>query len=156
MEDWRQIPIEDFKDLYQVSDQGRVKSMDRYVIQNNLGGPYKHFYKGKIRKPRLNKKTGYLEVNLRANNKTKWFLIHRLVAMAFIPNPDNLPEVDHISTIRTDNRVCNLRWTDRKGNALDNPITKQRQKECGSKVGKIYGKIWGPINSPYNKKRGLI
>lgn len=49
--------------------------------------------------------------------------VHRLVAQAFIPNPDNLPFIDHINTIRDDNRVENLRWVDAKGNS-NNPITK--------------------------------
>lgn len=54
--------------------------------------------------------------------------IHRLVAEAFVPNPDNLPEIDHIDTSPSNNIWTNLRWTDRKGNQ-NNPITKDKMKE---------------------------
>jgi len=53
---------------------------------------------------------GYYQVCLYNNSKTKTFLVHRLLAIHFIPNPHNYPEVDHINRIRTDNRLENLRW----------------------------------------------
>jgi hypothetical protein len=52
--------------------------------------------------------------------------VHRLVAEAFIPNPDNLPEIDHIDCVKTNNVEWNLRWVDRCGN-MQNPITKKLQ-----------------------------
>lgn len=55
------------------------------------------------------------------------FYIHRAVAELFIPNPDNKPHIDHINTIRTDNRACNLRWVTAKENQ-NNPITKEKIK----------------------------
>ena len=56
--------------------------------------------------------------------------IHRLVAEAFVPNPDNLPEIDHLDTDKTNNVWTNLRWTDRKGNQ-NNPITIEKFKAVG-------------------------
>ena len=89
------VDIKGYEGLYQVSNQGRVKKI------------YKN---GKIRilKTRLDN-NGYLCVTLSKNNKPKIFKIHRLIATHFIPNPDNKPCVDHINTIRTDNRIENLR-----------------------------------------------
>ena len=66
--------------------------------------------RGNILKPRKHYK-GYLEIYLSENGKRKNFKIHRLVAQAFIPNPDNKPQVDHINRIRNDNHVDNLRWS---------------------------------------------
>lgn len=65
----------------------------------------------------INKKTGYLYT--RVDYKT--YTIHRLVAETFIPNPENLPEVDHINRIKTDNRVDNLRWSSVKDNRRNSP-----------------------------------
>ena len=71
-------------------------------------------YKGKIelKKPYINKQNGYLYVQLwdTKNNTNHVYPVHRLVATAFIPNPENKPTVDHINHIRTDNYVSNLRW----------------------------------------------
>lgn len=85
----------------------------------------------KALKPIVTKK-GYLQVNLSINGNRKACLIHKLVAEAFIPNPDNLPEVDHINTIRSDNRVSNLRWVTRKENE-NNPLTKKHISEASTK-----------------------
>ena len=68
---------------------------------------------------------GYIAVNLSKEGKTKHFYVHRLVIEAFLPNPENKEHVDHINTIRDDNRLCNLRWVTRKENA-NNPITLER------------------------------
>lgn len=60
---------------------------------------------------------GYLRISLCKNGKVKGFLAHRLVATAFIPNPDNLDTVDHINGIKTDNRTDNLQWLSHHDNA---------------------------------------
>ena len=61
----------------------------------------------------------YRTVLLRQNGKYKCITVHRLVAMCFIPNPDNKPQVDHISRNSLDNRVCNLRWATAKENCAN-------------------------------------
>lgn len=80
-------------------------------------------------------KDGYDFVNLCVNGKMHIYKKHRLVALAFIPNPDNKPCIDHINGDRTDNRVCNLRWCTCKENS-NNPITRMRLSE--SKKGKSH------------------
>lgn len=99
--------IEDYPD-YMISSMGRVKSIERVDC-------YGRHRKEKIIK--LNKnRDGYLIVHLYGIEREKHYSVHRLVAQAFIPNPDNKPNIDHINTDRTDNRVENLRWVTQKEN----------------------------------------
>ena len=98
---WRDI--ENYEGLYQVSNFGQIRSIDRLVKQR-LGV---RLAKGQILKPAQNPK-GYFAVSLCKENKAHTFTVHRLVANAFIPNPDNLATVNHKNLIKTDNRLCNL------------------------------------------------
>ena len=91
-------PVLGYEGLYEVSNWGRVKSLN-----------YNHSGKEKILKP-VTYKSGYLYVVLSKNNKRKHFLIHRLVAEAFIPNTDNLPQVNHKDENPLNNVVSNLEW----------------------------------------------
>lgn len=103
----------------------------------------------KFKKPRVMKtwlqKSGYENIKLCKENHTYHFLIHRLVAEAFIPNPNNLPEVNHKNKIRNDNRVENLEWCSRKENLYDSYSTLSQIrnfKEClliNSKTKEIIG-----------------
>lgn len=106
MEEWRDI--KDYEGLYQVSNMGRIKSLN-----------YRRTGREKIMK--LNHdKDGYIVVGLFKNKKLKQYKVHRLVAEAFIPNPDNLPQVNHkIDDFehRSDNRVENLEWCTGKYNS---------------------------------------
>ena len=104
--------IKDYENLYQGSNLGRVRSFDRWVKSKN--GSLR-FCKGRILKPGTNK-DGYLQVDLWKNNKRKNFLVHRLVAQAFLDNPNNLPEVNHKDENKLNNSVENLEWCDRKYN----------------------------------------
>lgn len=94
MENWKEI--KGYEGLYQISDTGRVKSLHNYRGGNS------------ILKPRLKK--GYYTIGLRKNNVRKWYLISRLVADAFIPNPNNLPQVNHKDENKLNNNVDNLEW----------------------------------------------
>lgn len=118
---WRDI--EGYEGLYQVSNLGRVKSFDReYEAWHSRGKKIvTHHIKGKITKGSLTDK-GYYKVSLTKEGVSISFFVHRLVAEAWIPNQKNKPFVDHINTIRTDNRVENLRWCNSKENA-NNELT---------------------------------
>lgn len=113
IEIWRDIDIyEEFKGLYQISNLGNIRSVDRYI--DYKGG--KKFYKGQIRKPRIGK-VGYYYINLKRNSKSKTVKIHRMVAMMFIPNPENKPCVNHIDANKLNNRADNLEWCTYKENS---------------------------------------
>ena len=117
MEIWK--PVKGFEGLYEVSNMGNVRSVDKYLMFGN------HYclFKGKPKKASPNS-SSYLKINLYKNDQEKNYLVHRLVANAFIPNPNNLPCIDHINTIKTDNRVENLRWCTHKENS-NNPLTRE-------------------------------
>ena len=104
--------IKDYEGLYQISSLGRVHSLDRFVPRKTGTTQRVH---GRILKL-TEDKDGYLQVGLYKNNKMKKMKVHRLVAKAFIPNPDRLPEINHINEIKDDNRVNNLEWCTRKEN----------------------------------------
>lgn len=97
-------PIKGFEGSYEVSNYGNVRSLDRMV--KCLNG-YEH-RNGKMLKPHKNKK-GYMSVSLGKNNQK---LVHRLVAEAFVPNPDNLPIINHIDENPSNNFSSNLEWCD--------------------------------------------
>ena len=117
---WKDIIIDgyDYTGYYQISNLGRVKSLERFIKTKN--GNILH-YKEKILKFGTNKK-GYLNVNLTKNSKSKNFRISRLVATMFIPNPNNYPQVGHKDDLKdkTNNCVDNLYWTTNLENARTN------------------------------------
>lgn len=107
---WR--PIKDYDGLYEVSNLGRVRSVERI---ETLSDGRKHLHKGKILKPAKGT-GGYLICKLYKNSKHKTITVHRLVAKAFIPNPDNLPQVNHRDENKRNNCVSNLEWCSCKYN----------------------------------------
>ena len=91
-----------------------IKGYEGLYAITTEGDVYSYKYK-KFLKPRVNHK-GYLYVNLWKDGKVKTYSLHRLVAEAYIPNPDNLPQVDHIDENKTHNYVNNLRWITQRNN----------------------------------------
>ena len=111
---WKDIV--NYEGIYQVSNLGRVRSLDRLVpatcALSKSNQVVNYLRKGKI----LNghwagpKGSEYKYVALSKDDKPKYLRVHRLVACAFIPNPDNLPEVNHIDEDKSNNRADNLEW----------------------------------------------
>ena len=112
---WR--TIKGYEGQYQVSDQGRVRSLK--------------FGEERILKP-VRMPNGYLKVNLCKNGEKKTYRVHSLVAQTFIPNPDNLPQVNHKDEDKENNSVQNLEWCDQKYN-INYGTRTQRQAEKLSK-----------------------
>tara|TARA_R110000868_G_scaffold172130_3_gene407960 strand:- start:649 stop:1149 length:501 start_codon:yes stop_codon:yes gene_type:complete len=91
---------------YIINENGEVFSKER-VVQHKNGKKYT--YKSHLRKPSVNR-GGYLVVGLYIDKKKQFFYVHRLIAIAFIPNPNNLPCVNHKNQNRKDNSISNLEW----------------------------------------------
>lgn len=98
-----------FKGKYVISNKGRVKSLARIIRRYNaMSGCYdKYPVKEKILKQRVYE---YPKVYLSGGDKSRPYSVHRLMAEAFIPNPENKPEINHKNGIKTDNRISNLEW----------------------------------------------
>ena len=108
--------IDDYDNAYIIYSDGTVESLDRYIEKKHRNGKiYKHLTKGHILKHSKNNK-GYHIVHLYKNGVCKTYLVSRLVAQAFIPNPNNLPEVDHIDENKDNNCASNLQWCTRQFN----------------------------------------
>jgi len=123
--------IEGFEGYYQISSLGRVKSLSRLVCR----GYVYYMCKDKIRKIKVNR-IGYIRVTLWLENKSKSFLIHRLVALNFIDNPNKKSEVNHIDSIKFNNNLKNLEWV----SSLENKSHRKKFKTTRSKyVGVSFG-----------------
>lgn len=133
------VDIKDFKDMYQISNYGRVRSLDRYVPQAD----YMRFMKGKILSTKRNNGGGYVNVSLQYGHdvKPKNYYLHILVAEHFLENPNNYTEVNHIDFNKANNKVENLEWCHRQENIehlVENRSTHFITKELKSKVKDMY------------------
>lgn len=139
-EEWRDIV--GYEGLYQVSNMGRVKSLERFDTKGRKVNQ-------KIRRLTISN-VGYPCVSLYdKEGNDVLFCVHLLVLTAFVPNVENKPCIDHINTIRTDNRVENLRWVTHRENN-NNPITRKRMSEAQKE---IYNTIEGRKEM---KRRSLL
>ncbi len=126
-EEW--VPVQGYEGLYEVSNMGRVRAPEkRNIVRGRHPTPYL-----RTRKPKVLALTGdkYLTVGLHRDGKCKRVLVHRLVAQHFVPNPDNLPEVNHLDEDKKNNKSTNLEWTTRSGNALHSSY-KNRGSQTGT------------------------
>lgn len=106
--------IKGYENIYQVSNFGRVKTLRRLICS-----PTGNYYsKEKIMTTIPNDGIGYVRIHLYKNSRGTPKRIHRLVAEAFIPNPENKKDVNHKNGIKCDNRVENLEWATRSENEL--------------------------------------
>jgi hypothetical protein len=129
MEIWKSI--ESYEGIYEISNLGRVKSLERY----RKGKKNKDtIVKEKILKNGI--RAGYLCVELNKSGDAKKFNIHRLLAIHFIPNPNNLPIVEHLNDIKLDIRLENLIWSTYKSNN-NRAISNGNNKGC---IGELQGR----------------
>ena len=123
MEQWKPIVIKvhntiyDYTGIYEVS---------------NIDGKVRNVKTGRILKQPLNS-FGYPVVRLSKDGKARLFKVHRLVATAFVPNPDNLPEVNHKDEDKTNNSVDNLEWSTHQYNSAYSKKGKPRSEETKQK-----------------------
>lgn len=115
VEEWR--PVRDFEDLYEVSSLARVRSVDTDEVRINQNGqPYIYHKKSKVLKQKICGNCPYYRINLHKDKVEYTKMVHQLVAEAFVPNPDNLPCINHKDEDKTNNLPENLEWCTRQYN----------------------------------------
>ncbi|MFT8488006.1 NUMOD4 domain-containing protein [Oenococcus sicerae] len=141
VEIWKDIP--GYEGLYQVSNLGRVKSFDRLIVRKQ--GNY--LSKGKILKG-FRQNNNYLIADLYNAKIRRHYLIHRLVAQAFIPNPNHYPQINHKDENKSNNCVENLEWVTAKQNMnYGTAINRRLQKTDYKKIGKDKEKYISALSS---------
>lgn len=154
----------------EANQYGQVRTRDRYVKVNGQG---KRLIKGRVLKQQL-MPNGYMKVNFKVNGKVVNLYVHRIVAICFIPNQNNLPEINHIDNDPTNNTVSNLEWCTHKynmaycgkyGKALSCPLIAvnletsevlyfKSQSEASRQIGASAGNINNVLKGLYNKTHG--
>lgn len=146
--------IKGYEGLYQISNFGNVKSLARRV---NCGDN-----KTRLKQERILKNTldnhGYLTTSLCDNRKKEKYLIHRLVAEVFIPNPNNLPQVNHIDENKTNNNVENLEWCTQQYNSTYGEFIAEHESilAAARATGFDYSGIHGSCIGKYRTYSGYI
>ena len=127
MEEWKDV--NGYEGMYQISNKGNVRSLDR--ISYHKRGVSR--YKGKPKKKRMST-FGYWMVSFSKENKSKNFYVHKLMGIAFIPNPKNKKFINHKNGIKTDNQLENLEWVTHSENMNHELDTGLRVMPKGVKV----------------------
>lgn len=123
--------IRGYEGIYQVSNLGRVRSLDRHVDYKWRDKVVTKLFKGKVLRLSYTS-DGYLMIYLRKDGEDKYYAVHRLVAQAFIPNPSDLPFVNHKDECKDNNQVDNLEWCTHIYNCnYGTAIARMRQKVTG-------------------------
>lgn len=117
--------IKGYEGLYQISNYGNIKSLDRIIIYKNK---YSHFHKGKYLKQEIDI-NGYLYISISKDGKIKKNKVHRLVAETFIFNPKNKSDVNHKDGNKQNNNIDNLEWNTHQEN--ENHAVKNKLKSYG-------------------------
>lgn len=146
-------PVVGYERFYLISSLGNLKSIARNAISPINGKKY--FVKECLRKYAINPQTGYYTTSLAFNGKTLTVNIHRLVALTFIPNPENKKEVNHKDGNKLNNHVTNLEWATTRENSIHawaNGLTKHSDNQVGEGHGmhKLNNEIVYAIRKEYN------
>lgn len=121
-------------EFHEVSSTGQFRSITHITTYANKYGSYEKIKKGRLLKIQIDS-CGYLQAGLSANGKRSMRLMHRLVAIAFIPNPENKPEVNHLDGNKLNNNVENLEWATKSENQIHAYKTGLIIKKNGEKNG---------------------
>lgn len=127
--------IQSFEGYYQVSNLGRVRSLPRTVKMHRAGKTYDMHHNGRILRQSV-RKDGYPLVQIFKDSKYLTCVVHRLVAKAFLDNPLNLPEVNHIDGNKKNNKVNNLEWCTHSRNikhAFETGLINKENMPCNRK-----------------------
>jgi hypothetical protein len=156
LEIWKDVV--GYEGFYQVSNYGNIKSIDRLIKHKNINRTSKT--KGKIRTIRFCTR-GYPMVMLCKNGIKKMKIIHRIVAQAFIPNPNNFPEVNHKDEDKSNNNVTNLEWCTRiyninYGTYISRRTFTRQQRECSIGINNGRSKLnETQVIDIYNSKKSI-
>lgn len=160
MEEWKDCF--GYEDCYEISTLGNIRSKDRQSISYgtrlcNRKGKERKAYQGK---------NGYMYTDLCKEGKRKTFTIHRLVALTFLENQLNLPEVDHIDRDKTNNMATNLRWVSKAENQANRGMPKHNSsgemyiytmyRVCVIRDGKKTQKVFNNIEDAKEFRKSVV